>query len=54
MSNTTSGQSVRQALKDLLKVKGIELKKETLENVLKAVDQVASWFPVSGHPSYRA
>ena len=33
----------------MLKVKGIELKKETLENFLKAVDQVAPWFPVSGH-----
>jgi hypothetical protein len=49
MGNTTSGQSILQALKDLLKVKGIRLKKETLENFLKAVDQVASWFPVSGH-----
>ena len=49
MGNTTSGQSVRQALKDLLKVKGIGLKKETLENFLKAVDQVDPWFPVSGH-----
>jgi hypothetical protein len=35
-------------LKDLLKVKGIGLKKETLENFLKSVDQVAPWFPVSG------
>jgi hypothetical protein len=33
----------------LLKVKGIGLKKEALENVLKAVDQVAPWFSVSGH-----
>jgi dUTPase len=49
VGNTTSGQSVRQALKDLLKVKGIGLKKETLENFLKAFDQVAPWFPVSGH-----
>ena len=49
MGNTTSGQSARQALKDLLKVKGIGLKKETLENFLKAVDQVDPWFPVSGH-----
>ena len=49
MGNTTSGQSILQALKDLLKVKGIGLKKETLENILKAVDQVAPWFPVSGH-----
>ena len=49
MGNTTSGQSVHQALKDLLKEKGIGLKKETLENFLKAVDQVAPWFPVSGH-----
>ena len=49
MGNTTSGQSVHQALKDLLKVKGIRLKKETLENFLKVVDQVAPWFPVSGH-----
>ena len=40
MGNSTSGQTVHQALKDLLKVKGIELKKETLENFLKAVDQV--------------
>ena len=32
-----------------MKVKGIGLKKETLENFLKAVDQVAPWFPVSGH-----
>jgi hypothetical protein len=33
-----------------LKVKGIGLKKETLENFFfKAVDQVAPWFPVSGH-----
>ena len=32
-----------------MKVKGIRLKKETLENFLKAVDQVAPWFPVSGH-----
>lgn len=46
---TISGHSVCQALKDLLKVKGIGLKKETLENFLKAVDQVAPWFPVSGH-----
>ena len=45
----TSGHSVRQALKDILKVKGIGLKRETLENFLKAVDQVAPWFPVSGH-----
>ena len=49
MGNTTSGHSVRQALKDLLKVKGIGLKRETLENFLKVVDQVAPWFPVSGH-----
>ena len=49
MGNSTSGQTVRQALKDLLKVKGIGLKKETLENFLKAVDQMAPWFPVSGH-----
>jgi hypothetical protein len=28
MANIISGQSVRQALKDLLKVKGIGLKKE--------------------------
>ena len=40
MGNSTSGQTVSQALKDLLKVKGIRLKKETLENFLKAVDQV--------------
>ena len=46
MGNETSGQSVRQALKDLLKVKRIGLKKETLENFLKAM---APWFPVSGH-----
>jgi hypothetical protein len=45
----TSGHSVRQALKDLLKVKGIVLKRETLENFLKAVDQMALWFPFSGH-----
>ena len=38
-----------QALKDLMKGKGIRLKKETLENFLKAVDQIAPWFPVSGH-----
>ena len=49
MGNTISGHSVCQALKDLLKVKGIGLKKETLENFLKAVDQVAPWFPESGH-----
>ena len=49
MGNTISGHSVCQALKDLLKVKGIGLKKETLENFLKSVDQVAPWFPVSGH-----
>ena len=49
MGNSISGHSVRQTLKDLLKVKGIGLKKETLENFLKAVDQVAPWFPVSGH-----
>ena len=48
MGNSTSGQTVHQALKDLLKVKGIGLKKETLENFLKAVDQVAPWFSVSG------
>ena len=46
MGNETSGQSVRQALKDLLKVKRIGLKKEMLENFLKAM---APWFPVSGH-----
>jgi hypothetical protein len=33
----------------LLKVKGIRLKKETLENFLKAVDQIAPWFSLSGH-----
>ena len=49
MGNTISGHSVCQALKDLLKVKGIGPKRETLENFLKAVDQVAPWFPVSGH-----
>ena len=49
MGNSTSGQTVHQALKDLLKVKGIGLKKETLENFLKAVDQVTPWFSVSGH-----
>lgn len=49
MGNSTSAQIVRQALKDLLKVKGIGLKKETVENFLKAVDQVAPWFPVTGH-----
>ena len=49
MGNSTSVQTVCQTLKDLLKVKGIGLKKETLENFLKAVDQVAPWFPVSGH-----
>ena len=49
MGNSTSGQTVHQALKDLLKVKGIRLKKETLENFLKAVDQVPPWFSVSGH-----
>jgi hypothetical protein len=49
MGNSTSGQTVRQALKDLLKVKGIRLKKEILENFLKAVDQIAPWFSVSGH-----
>jgi hypothetical protein len=49
MGNSTSGQTVHQALKDLLKVKGIRLKKETLENFLKAVDQIAPWFSVSGY-----
>ena len=49
MGNSTSGQTVHQALKDLLKVKGIRLKKETLENFLETVDQVAPWFSVSGH-----
>jgi hypothetical protein len=49
MGNSTSGQTVHQSLKDLLKVKGIELKKETLENFLKTVLQVSPWFPVSGH-----
>ena len=49
MGNSTSGQTVCQALKDLLKVKGIRLKKETLENFLETVDQVAPWFSVSGH-----
>jgi hypothetical protein len=49
MGNSTSGQTVHQALKDLLKVKGIGLKQETLENFLKAVDQVAPWFSVLGH-----
>jgi hypothetical protein len=49
MGNTISVHSVRQALKDLLKVKRIGLKMETLENFLKAVDQVAPRFPVSGH-----
>ena len=49
MGNSTSGQTVHQALKDLLKVKGIRLKKETLENFLKAVDQIAPWFSLSGH-----
>ena len=49
MGNTTSGHSVCQALKDLLKVKGIGLKKETLGLFLNVADQVAPWFPVSGH-----
>ena len=48
MGNSTSGQTVHQALKDFLKVKGIGLKKEALENFLKVVDQVAPWFSVSG------
>jgi len=51
MGNSTSAQTVRQALKDLLKANGIGLKKEMVENFLKAVDQVASWFPVTGHLS---
>jgi hypothetical protein len=41
MGNTTSGHSVCQALKDLLKVKGIGLKKETLGLFLNVADQVA-------------
>ena len=49
MGNTISGHSVLQALKDLLKVKGIGLKGETLEKILKVVDQMAPWFPVSVH-----
>lgn len=49
MGNSASVQTVHQALKDLLKVKGIGLKKEIVENFLKAVDQVAPWFPVTGH-----
>ena len=49
MGNSISGQTVCQALNDLLKVKGIGLKKETLENFLKAVDQIAPWFSVSGY-----
>ena len=49
MGNSTSGQTVCQALKDLLKVKGIGLKKEALENFLKTVDQIASWFSISEH-----
>ena len=49
MGNTTSVQTVCQTLKDLLKAKEIRLKKETVENVLKTVDQVAPWFSVSGH-----
>jgi hypothetical protein len=49
MRNSTSGKIVRQALKDLLKVKGIRLEKETLGNFLKAVYQFAPWFSVSGH-----
>ena len=48
IGNSTSGQTVHQALKDLLKVKGIGLKKERLEKFLKVVDQVAPWFSVSG------
>ena len=34
MGNSTSGQTVCQVLKDLLKVKGIGLKMEALENFL--------------------
>lgn len=49
MGNSTSAQTVPQALKNLLKAKGIGLKKDTVENFLKAVDQVAPWFPVTGH-----
>ena len=49
MGNTISVHSVRQALKDLLKVKKIGLRMETLENFLKAIDQVAPCFPISGH-----
>ena len=45
----TSVHIVHQALKNLLKVKGIVLRKKTVENFLKAVDQVAPWFLVSGH-----
>ena len=41
MGNTISGHSVLQALKDLLKVKGIGLKKETLGLFLNVADQVA-------------
>ena len=49
MGNTISGHSVCHTLKHFLKVKGIGLKKETLEKFLKEVVQVAPWFPVSGH-----
>jgi hypothetical protein len=49
MGNSTSVQTVCQTLKDLLKVKGIGLKKEPLENFVKSVDQVAPWFSKSGH-----
>lgn len=53
MGNSTSAQTVPQALKDLLKAKGIGLKKDTVENFLKAVDQGAPWFPVTGQiPDY--
>lgn len=49
MGNSTSAQTVCQALKYLLKLKGIRLKKEIVENFLKAVDQISPWFLVTGH-----
>jgi len=49
MGNSTSAHTVRQPLKNLLKAKGIGLKKDIVENFLKAVDQVAPWFPITGH-----
>ena len=49
MGNSNSMQPLRDALKELLKVKGIGIKTQTLDEFLGAVDEIMPWFLVTGN-----